>query len=444
MKSTRRKFIKTSTAGAGAMMIAPNLWGQSRIFSPADTIHVGVIGVNSRGRYLANTFAKLDGFQVNYLCDVDSRAIDKCTQSVLENQSHKPTAVEDFRILLEKNDIDAVVIATPDHLHAPIGIMACAAGKHVYVEKPASHTPWEGEQFIKAAQKYDKVVQMGNQQRSSVKNIQGIQMIRDGRIGEVYHADTWYANNRKSIGNGKRTAVPDWLNWDLWQGTAVREPYFDNYVHYNWHWFWKYGTGETGNNATHEIDVARWALNLEHPEEVISTGMKGRYKDSDWEMYDTIHATWKYPNGKTIVWDGNSRSGVQKMGSGRGVIVYGEKGSMMLTRSGYILYDPDGNQIEEGREEEVQASTQTQNLVGGGSLTEKHIMNFGDVIRDRSVMQNAPITEGSISTNMTHYANMAYRAGEVLKINPRNGRLASSVGKEFWKGEYEKGWEPTV
>ena len=172
--------------------------------------------------------------------------------------------------------------------------------------------------------------------------------------------------------------------------------------------------------------------------------MKGRYKDSDWEMYDTIHATWKYPNGKTIVWDGNSRSGVQKMGSGRGVIVYGEKGSMMLTRSGYILYDPDGNQIEEGREEEVQASTQTQNLVGGGSLTEKHIMNFGDVIRDRSVMQNAPITEGSISTNMTHYANMAYRAGEVLKINPRNGRLASSVGKEFWKGEYEKGWEPTV
>ena len=444
MKSTRRKFIKTSTAGAGAFMIAPNLWGHSRSFAPSDTIHVGVIGVNSRGRYLADTFAKLDGFQVKYLCDVDSRAIEKCTQSVLENQSHKPVAIEDFRMLLEKDDIDAVVIATPDHLHAPIGIMACAAGKHVYVEKPASHTPWEGEQFIKAAQKYDKVVQMGNQQRSSVKNIQGIQMIRDGRIGEVYHADTWYANNRKSIGNGKRTSVPDWLNWELWQGTAVREPYFDNYVHYNWHWFWKYGTGETGNNATHEIDVARWALDVEHPEEVISTGMKGRYKDSDWEMYDTIHATWKYPNGKTIVWDGNSRSGIQKMGSGRGVIVYGEKGSMMLTRSGYTLYDADGNQTEVGREEEVQASTQTQNLVGGGSLTEKHIMNFGAVIRDRSIKQNSPITQGSICTNMTHYANMAYRADEIIKINPSNGRLASSAGKEFWKGEYEKGWEPTV
>lgn len=444
MDSSRRKFIKSSTVGAGAFVIAPHLWGSTRRFAASDTIHVGVIGVNSRGKYLADTFAKLNGFQVNYICDVDSRAIEKCTESVLKNQAHRPVPIEDFRELLDKDDIDAVVIATPDHLHAPIGIMACAAGKHVYVEKPASHTPWEGEQFVKAAEKYDRVVQMGNQQRSSVKNIEGIQMIRDGRIGDVYHADTWYANNRKSIGNGKRTAVPTWLNWELWQGSAVREPYFDNYVHYNWHWFWKYGTGETGNNATHEIDVARWALGLEHPEEVISTGMKGRYKDSDWEMYDTIHVTWKYPDGKTIVWDGNSRSGINKMGSGRGTIVYGEKGSMMLTRAGYVLYDQDGKEVEVGREEEVQASTQTQNLVGGGSLTEKHIMNFGEAIRDRSVRLNSPIPEGSISTNMTHYANMAYREGKPLKINPRNGKLASKVGKKFWKGEYEKGWEPKV
>src|SRR5690606_4747899 len=200
----------------------------------------------------------------------------------------------------------------------------------------------------------------------------------------------------------KRTAVPSWLNWELWQGAMVREPYFDNYVHYNWHWFWKYGTGETGNNATHEIDVARWALDLEHPEEVISTGMKGRYKDSDWEMYDTLHATWKYPNGKTIVWDGNSRSGIEKMGSSRGVMVYGETGSMMLTRSGYVLYDLDGKQIEVGKEGDAMASAQAQNLVGGGSLTENHILNFGEVVRDRSVKQNSPITEGSISTNMTH------------------------------------------
>lgn len=444
MSTTRRKFIKTGAAGAGAFVIAPKLWGGHDSMAPSDTIHVGVIGVNSRGKYQAETWAKLPGFQVDYLCDVDTRAIEKCMKSVLENQDHKPKAIEDFRELLDKKDIDAVVIATPDHLHAPIGILACEAGKHVYVEKPASHNPWEGEQFIKAAEKYDKVVQMGNQQRSSVKNIEGIQMIRDGRIGDVYHADTWYANNRKSIGNGKLAEVPDWLNWELWQGAAVREPYFDNYVHYNWHWFWKYGTGETGNNATHEIDVARWALGLEHPEEVISTGMKGRYKESDWQMYDTLHVTWKYSDGKTIVWDGNSRSGIEKMGSSRGVMVYGEEGSMMLTRSGYVLYDADGEKIEEGKESDVMASAQSQNLVGGGSLTENHIVNFGDVVRDRSIKLHSPITEGSISTNMTHYANMSYRTDEVIEVNPKDGRLASSVGKEFWKGEYEKGWEPTV
>lgn len=444
MSTTRRKFIKTGAAGAGAFMIAPRLWSAPGVFAPSDTLHVGVIGVNSRGNYLAETYGKLPGFQVDYLCDVDSRAIEKCTAAVLENQKNKPKALEDFRKLLDTKEVDAVVIATPDHFHAPLGIMALEAGKHVYVEKPASHNPWEGEQFIKASKKYDKVVQMGNQQRSSIKNIEGVQMIRDGRIGEVYHADTWYANNRKSIGQGKRTAVPSWLNWELWQGAMVREPYFDNYVHYNWHWFWKYGTGETGNNATHEIDVARWALDLEHPEEVISTGMKGRYKDSDWEMYDTLHATWKYPNGKTIVWDGNSRSGIEKMGSSRGVMVYGETGSMMLTRSGYVLYDLDGKQIEVGKEGDAMASAQAQNLVGGGSLTENHILNFGEVVRDRSVKQNSPITEGSISTNMTHYANMAYRAGEVIKINPKDGTLASSAGKKYWKGEYEKGWEPTV
>ncbi len=390
MSTSRRKFIKTGAFGGGAFMITPVFWKVPRSFSPADTIHVGVIGVNSRGKYQADTYAKLPGFQVDYICDVDSRALEKCIKSVTENQDHKAEAIKDFRKLLEKKDIDAVVIATPDHLHAPIGILACEAGKHVYVEKPASHNPWEGEQFIKASKKHNRVVQMGNQQRSSVKNIEAIQMIREGQIGEVYHADTWYANNRKSIGNGEKTAVPEWLDWELWQGPAVREPYFDNYVHYNWHWFWKYGTGETGNNATHEIDIARWALDQQHPAKVISTGMKGRYKDSDWQMYDTLNVNWIYPDGKTITWDGNSRSGIPKMGTGRGVLVYGTKGSMMLTRSGYVLFDADGKKTKEGKEDEVAASAQTGNLVGGGSLTEKHIMNFGEVIRDRSVKEHAP------------------------------------------------------
>lgn len=444
MKPSRRKFIKTGMAGTGAYMITPLIWKSPHSMSPADTIHVGVIGVNSRGKYLADTYAKLPGFRVDYLCDVDKRALAKSKESVTGIQNHEPKTLEDFRELLDKPDIDAVVIATPDHLHAPIGILACEAGKHVYVEKPASHNPWEGEQFIKASEKYDRVVQMGNQQRSSDENITGIQMIRDGRIGEVYMADTWYANNRGSIGNGKRTAVPEWLNWELWQGTAVREPYFDNYVHYNWHWFWKYGTGETGNNATHEIDVARWALGLEHPEKVISNGVKGRYPDSDWEMYDTIHVTWKYPGNKIITWDGNSRSGINRLGRSRGVLVFGSEGSMLLDRSGYILYDGDGKEIEVGKENADASAAQSQNLVGGGSLTEKHIMNFGAVIRDRSVEQHSPITEGSISTNMTHYANIAYRIDDVLEVNSGNGSLKTSAGKKFWKGEYEKGWEPKV
>ena len=171
-----------------------------------------------------------------------------------------PKTEKDFRKVLEKTDVDAITIATPDHWHAPMAMLALQAGKHVYVEKPCSHNPAEGVMLVKAQEKYNKLVQMGTQQRSSPHTIEIVKKIHDGLIGRAYYAKCWYTNARKSIGVGKGAPVPATLDWDLWQGPAPRQPYKDNVQPYNWHWFHIWGTGETLNNGTHEVDVCRWAL----------------------------------------------------------------------------------------------------------------------------------------------------------------------------------------
>jgi len=186
---------------------------------------------------------------------------------------------------IEDKDIDALVIATPDHWHAPMTLEALKAGKNVYVEKPCSHNPAEGEMLVAAQKKYGKLVQMGNQRRSTVVANKMMEEIKEGIIGDVYFARTWYANTRGPIGFGKKAAVPDYLDWELWQGPSPRVDYRDNIHPYNWHWFWHWGTGEALNNGTHEIDVARWALGVDFPKKVVSLG--GRYcftgKD-DWNV----------------------------------------------------------------------------------------------------------------------------------------------------------------
>ena len=351
-----------------------------------------------------------------------------------------PKQEKDMRKIMEQEDVDALFHATPDHWHAPGTILSLQAGKHVYVEKPCSHNPHEMTELLIAWQKATGLaVQMGAQQRSSPETIEIIKEIHNGAIGEAYLATAFYTNNRKRLDDANVVPAPDYLDWELFQGPAPRTGYIDIVGDYDWHWFWRWGTAETGNNATHELDIGRWALQATYPESVQVNAGKYHFKDDAWTMYDTMDATFKFTGDKTVKWDGKSRSGHPTYGSGRGTIIYGSEGSVFVNRDGYRLYDRDGELLQEriGGEEAGTA------LGGGGNMTTRHVRNFLETIRGKEKL-NCPIEEGAISTHLCHYANISYRTGnKQLEINPENGHFKDqAVMKKYWSREYEKGWEP--
>ncbi|MEO7766987.1 MAG: Gfo/Idh/MocA family oxidoreductase, partial [Ferruginibacter sp.] len=325
--NNRRDFIRTISLAGTSVLLSPGLSAASSFFSgsPNDKVLLGMMGTNSRGMFLAKTFAGLPNVEIAYICDPDATVLAKTIAEIEKLTGKKPQGISDIRELLEKKDFDGLVIAAPDHWHAPAAIMGLQSGKHVYVEKPCSHNPNEGEMLVAASKKYDLKVQMGSQRRS-FKNVQEmIAKLHSGTIGRVYFARGWYVNNRKSIGTGTIIPVPANLDFNLWQGPAPRKDYRSNLVHYNWHWFWHWGTGEALNNGTHELDVIRWGLGVDFPTEVISSGGRFAYKD-DWETPDTQTITYKFPNNTACTWEGRSCNSYNSEGSGRGVVFYGEKG----------------------------------------------------------------------------------------------------------------------
>src|SRR5213082_2382127 len=239
----RRKFLKTTTVAGLGLATSPRL---SWLRSPNDTVVVAVMGLNGRGTVLARTFASWRTADVAYVCDVDSVVLAKGVAAVagVRHGARGVQGLGDFRKALDDKAVDALVIAAPDHWHAPAALLAMQAGKHVYVEKPCGHNPREGELLVEAQRKHQRVVQMGTQQRSAPRSIELMQAIREGIIGKPYLARAWYANTRASIGRGKVAPVPSNLDYELWQGPAPHTPYRDNVIHYNWHWFHRWGTGE--------------------------------------------------------------------------------------------------------------------------------------------------------------------------------------------------------
>jgi len=335
-----------------------------------------------------------------------------------------------------------LIVTAPDHWHAPAAILACSAGKHVYLEKPCSHNPNEGEILIQAAKKYNRVLQMGNQRRSWPNVSAAIAELHAGVIGRPYYAKTWYTNNRASIGHGKETAVPDWLNYDLWQGPAPRKPYKDNLIHYNWHWFWHWGTGEALNNGTHMVDLARWGLGLDYPSKVSSSGGRYRYQD-DWETPDTQMISLEFENKSLITWEGRSCNGKSVEANSVGIIFYAENGSMLIeSGNSYKIFDLDSKIIKEVKNDIV---VDPRNLTNPSQVLDAfHIQNFFDGIK-KGVPVNSDIVGGHQSTLLVQLGNISQRVGRNLKIDPKNGHiLHDNEAMAYWKRTYETGWEPKL
>jgi predicted dehydrogenase len=421
----RRQFLRHGATLAAGAIAAPTVFADS----PGKKLVIGVMGLG-RGLDHVKACLGLPDVEIAYLCDVDDRRIARAAEAVnaaKDKPAKAPQMVKDFRRVLDDKSVDAITIAAPNFWHAPAAILACQAGKHVYVEKPGSHNAREGELLVAAARKHDRVVQMGNQRRSWPAIIEAIEKLRSGVIGPVRSARTWYTAQRKSIGVGKPVAVPAELDYSLWQGPAPERPYKDNLIHYNWHWHWHYGGGELANNGIHALDLARWGLGVDCPRRVTCGGGRYHFKD-DQETPDTSLATFDFGD-VAAFWDCSSCH-PRKPENLDFVTFYGDGGSLAIGGgASYKVFDLKGKEVGTGKSE------------AGDRI---HFANFFDSVR-AGKRPHSDIAEGQKSTLLCHLGNIAYRAGRTLTLDPAARKIIGDTeATALWGREYRPGWEPKV
>jgi predicted dehydrogenase len=419
----RRQFVKTTALAGAALATAFPVRLPAQ--SPSNKIVVGVMGLG-RGVDLIRSSSANENVEVAYVCDVDESRFARAQKTITDKQGKEPRAVKDFRRILDDKDVDVLMVAAPNHWHAPATILACSAGKHVYVEKPASHNPNEAELMVAAARKNNRVVQMGNQRRSWPALIEAVEKLQAGVIGRVLFARCWYNNLRGSIGRGTPGPVPANIDYTLWQGPAPERPYKSNLIHYNWHWHWHWGNGELGNNGVHAIDVARWGLGVDYALRITSNGGRYHHQD-DQETPDTNMVTYDFGE-KGISWEGSSCH-PRPQENLSFVTFYGEGGSLANYGGGYKIFDLKGKELE--------------NKSGPGG-EQGHIANFLEAIRTGK-RPNSEIENAQKSALLCHLGNIAYRVGRTIHFDPATRRIVNDPeATALWTREYRPGWEPKV
>jgi predicted dehydrogenase len=390
--------------------------GRSGRAAASERVRIAVIGLRNRGTDHARFFAANANSEVVAVCDVDDAMFEKPVKAVEKIASVRPRTEKDFRRLLEDKSIDAVTIATPDHWHALMTVMACQAGKDVYVEKPASHNMVEGRRMVEAARKHKRVVQIGTQWRSTAHVEEAISRLHGGAVGKVGMARAWIHQKRVNIGHGQPGPVPAGVDYAMWQGPAPDRPFYSNRFHYNWHWFWHWGTGELGNNGVHGVDVARWGLGVDAPT-AVSTGGGKYIFDDDQEVPDTQITTWQFPN-NCLVWEHRMWSKHPEEGNHFGIAFYGDKGTMIVDDDGWRIQEGDGSKGEETPRGQ-----------------EQHVQNFLDCVKSRK-QPNADIEIGHLSTRLCHLGNIAYRVGKTLTFDAAREAFDDPEANKLLAREY--------
>jgi predicted dehydrogenase len=397
-------------------------------FGANDRIRVAVLGLNGRGSGLAGSvmsLASAENVTVAAFCDPDMRVLQKRAKEFEEQYKQKVIIQQDFRKLYENKDIDAVVIATPNHWHTLLAIFACQAGKDVYVEKPATHNVAEGRKLIEAAYKYKRIVQHGVQLRSNEAVREAVQHLRDGLIGRVYMSRGLVFRQRADIGDKGISNTPAELDYDLWCGPAPMVPFTENLVHYNWHWHWNYGNGDVGNQGIHETDLCMWGLGVTSlPERITSMGGKFLWNDCK-EVPEIQTSVYHYPKEKKMIqfevrhWHTNSEGGATV-----GNIFYGDKGYLVV--NGYNEYESFiytsgdiGPQDTSSGNQPARAGIQKGPSKKTGNEQNLHFKNWFDAIRARDVtIQHAPVETGHLSSALAHLAAISCRLGQQLQFDP--------------------------
>jgi len=417
-ETNRRKFLKQ--AGVGIAVSAASVSQAAMARGANERIVVGVIGCGGRGTRLGKTFDAQPDARVAYVCDPDRTRAERAKEATGADQ-----AATDMRVILENKAVDAVVIASCDHWHAPAAILACRAGKHVYVEKPCSHNLREGRLMVEAAREENVVMQHGTQSRSDSVRQKAVRILREGAIGEVLIAKHVNSQKRANIGHASPSEPPPHLDYDLWVGPAEWRPYQSNFVHYHWHWFFGFGTGDIGNDGVHGIDVARWGLGVDaHPSFVTGYGSK-LFFDDDQEFPDTYNITFEYPGSgevgdkRLLVYEQRIWSPYRQDAEGNSVFFYGTKGMMTIGRGGVQVFGENNKPISHE---------------GLSGQDDAHQRDFLDAVKEGR-RPNADIEVGHLSASLCHLGNIVARFGRAVRFNPETERV---IGDDEANGELRR------
>lgn len=428
--TNRRQFLKRASAGAIAGMTLAV--GQSKAASGAnEKLIVGLIGCGGRGTHDAGLFKRTPNVELAYVCDVDASRRAAAAKSLDVDSSR---AVGDLRRILDDKSVDAVIVATPDHWHSPAAILACQAGKHVYVEKPISHNIRESRLLVEAAERNHALVQHGTQSRSTQMMIDAVKLLREGIIGDVLVAKCWNVQRRGSLGRGQNTDPPPELDYDNWVGPAPMIPYRTNRVHNRWTMWYHFGAGDMGNDGVHDIDYTRWGLGVDgHPTDISANGGKFYFED-DAEFPDTQQVVFEYPGGdkaqrrRLLIYEQRLWSTNYPHQCDSGAEFYGDKGQMFLSRRGKVEVRADRNEPVK-----LDIAPQPQNDAA-------HVANFCSAIRGEAKL-NADALIGHFSTALCHLGNIATRLGRSLKFDPQTEQIIDDeAANALVRREYRDHW----
>jgi len=401
MTMTRRTFL-ASAAAASSLLSA-------RATAANERIGFAVIGCRNRGHQVGNAFLRTGAFELRTVCDCDTAMLDRGLEELPKDTARSAQRETDFRRVLDNPDIDAVIVATPDHWHAAMTIMALEAGKHVYVEKPASYNIGDGRRMVAASAAHpDRVVQVGTQQRSGRHFMEAKQFIEEGGLGRIGFCRTWIAHTRNPIAKIPDSTPPPHLDYEMWVGPAPMHPYNENRTHYNWHWVRDWGTGEMGNWGAHWLDVARWLLGVDLPSAAYAHGGQFLVKDIK-EWPDTQTVVYEYPE-LTLVWEQRLWVDYQIHGMRNGVEIAGDKATLLINRSGWTVH-PRGGEPENHRASELERA---------------HAQSFADAIREGAA-PSAPIGEGCKSAALCHLGNIAAVTGDRIVFNPATQTITNTT-----------------
>jgi len=461
-KVRRRDFLATcvkDSAGLATLGSIGFFTHPERVWGANDRVRIAVVGIRGQGFSHIEGFSKVSNTEVAAICDVDENVIGQRLADMEKRNLPKPKVYIDYRKLLDDKSIDAVSIATPNHWHSLMGIWACQSGKDVYVEKPCSHSWWEGAKLVEAARRYHRIVMHGTQGRSAEGYLEGVRKLREGLIGEVYLARGLCFKWRNTIGKAPVEKVPAGVNYELWTGPAPLKPFTRNRFHYNWHWNWDTGNGDIGNQGVHEMDVARWGLGVGLPNKVSAIGGHFMF-DDDQQTPNTLTASFEFNlsdgRRKMLVfevrhWITNTEAEIGAPGFGAGAqaipsaagqaarnqpkamcgnLFYGSKGYLAMT--GYESY-----RSWLGEEQELGPSATR----GGNRWA-----NFIQCVRSRKKEELlAPIEEAHLSCTLIHLANASYRLGRTLHFDPATEQVLADAEAKRMLRDDDRGYrEPFV